>query len=119
MNTKTQRVGRRRRTMSLTAWSRLNALSDEHLLATRICDLGVRIEGTPLEERIERLYDELEKRSIRFRPYFWLSDDWFTPDSFLVSSQAAWMAEDMQDSGVEVLVEKGKKFLNYLSRRKS
>ncbi len=33
-----------------------------------------------LARRIERLYGELERKGLRFRPYFWLSDDWFTPD---------------------------------------
>jgi hypothetical protein len=55
-------------------------MSDKQLLDTRICDLGLRIEGTPLEDRIGRLLEELEIRKIRFRPHFWLSDEWFTPD---------------------------------------
>jgi hypothetical protein len=46
----------------------------------RICDLGLRIEGTPLERRIRRLYEELQLRKIRFRPHFWLSEEWFSPD---------------------------------------
>jgi hypothetical protein len=59
------------------SWSKL---SDEELLKWRLCDLGLHIEGTVIEERIERLYDELEQREIRFRPHFWLSDEWFSPD---------------------------------------
>jgi hypothetical protein len=55
-------------------------MSAEQLLDTRICDLGVQIQGTPLEDRMERLYYELESKDIRFRPHVWLSDDWFTPD---------------------------------------
>lgn len=55
-------------------------LPDDDLLDWRICDLGVRIEGTWLEERIERLYWELESRGIPFRPHCWLSDDWFSPE---------------------------------------
>jgi hypothetical protein len=55
-------------------------LPDEELLKWRISDLGLTIEGTVLEERIERLHEELEYRSIRFRPHFWLSDEWFSPD---------------------------------------
>ncbi len=54
--------------------------SDEKLLDLRLCDLDLRIEGTSLEARIEQLYRELEYRRIQFRPHFWLSDDWFTPD---------------------------------------
>ena len=53
---------------------------DEDLLQLRICDLGLQIEGTALEERIERLGEELEQRGIRFRPHFWLSAEWFSPD---------------------------------------
>jgi hypothetical protein len=46
----------------------------------RFCNLRVRLEDTPLQDRIDRLYDELEQRGIDFRPHFWLSDEWFTPD---------------------------------------
>ena len=46
----------------------------------RLCDLGVRIEGTKLEKRIERLYDDLARRRVAFRPHVWLSTEWFTPD---------------------------------------
>lgn len=53
---------------------------DEDLLNMRICDLGVRIEGTRLEPRIEQLFKELGDRGLRFRPHCWLSDEWFTPD---------------------------------------
>jgi hypothetical protein len=53
---------------------------DERLLGLRFCDLGVKIEGTELEGRIERLWGELERKALIFRPYFWLSTDWFTPD---------------------------------------
>jgi hypothetical protein len=53
---------------------------DAQLLNVRLCDLGVRIEGTELEQRIAQLAGELEARQLRFRPYFWLSDEWFTPD---------------------------------------
>ena len=56
------------------------ALKDDELLELRICDLGVRIKGTALEQRIERLYGELEARGLRFRPHFWISDEWFSPD---------------------------------------
>lgn len=58
----------------------LNDLSDDALLDLRMCDLGVTISGTVIEERIEQLYSELEEREISFRPHFWLSDEWFSPD---------------------------------------
>ncbi len=55
-------------------------LTDEGLLDVRMNQLHIRIEGTVLESRIERLYAELEARNLRFRPHFWLSDEWFSPD---------------------------------------
>lgn len=58
-------------------WSRYD---DERLLDLRICDLRLVLERTPLHRRIKELYAELEQRGIEFRPHFWLSDDWFSPD---------------------------------------
>jgi len=55
-------------------------LPDEELLKLRICDLGLKLEGTVLEQRIERLYRELEARGIPVRPHCWLSEEWFSPD---------------------------------------
>ncbi|HEY0873046.1 MAG TPA: hypothetical protein VGD94_06200 [Vicinamibacterales bacterium] len=55
-------------------------LTDEHLLDLRMCDLGVTIEDSVLQKRIAQLYEELAERGIAFRPHFWLSDEWFTPN---------------------------------------
>lgn len=55
-------------------------LPDEELLDQRLCDLGLAIEGTPLESRLAQLDAELERAGLRFRPHAWLSSDWFTPD---------------------------------------
>ena len=35
-------------------------------MSVRLCDLNVSIEGTWLEERIERVRDELAQRDLRF-----------------------------------------------------
>jgi hypothetical protein len=56
------------------------AFPDEKLLEMRICDLRVSIEGTELEQRIAQVNAELDVRGLMFRPRFWLSDEWFTPD---------------------------------------
>ena len=45
-----------------------------------MCDLGLTIEGTELEARIAQLNAEIDARGLTFRPYYWLSDEWFTPD---------------------------------------
>jgi Putative zinc-binding metallo-peptidase len=70
-----RKIGRRpRRTFE---WARLD---DEQLLDLRFCDLGLRLEGTPLERRIAKLHAELGARGLRFRPHCWLSTEWFSPD---------------------------------------
>ena len=58
----------------------LDSMTDEQLLDMRICDLKLSIAGTPLEARIDQLNRELADRGLRFRPHYWLSDDWFSPD---------------------------------------
>ena len=55
-------------------------LSDEKLLEVRMSDLGLAIAGTELEPRIARINAELEARGIAFHPFYYLSDEWFTPD---------------------------------------
>lgn len=57
-------------------WARF---SDEKLLDLRLRDLGVSIAATPLEDRVEELYQDLKKRGLKFRPHVWLSSDWFSP----------------------------------------
>lgn len=76
-----RRAGRRRKHADKAFGNpELADLSDEELLDLRFCDLNLTIEGTPLEKRIEQLDRELSARRIRFRPHFWLSEEWFTPD---------------------------------------
>jgi hypothetical protein len=53
---------------------------DEALLDLRFCDLDLRLEGTELESRINRLYGELEAQHIGLKPHCWLSEEWFSPD---------------------------------------
>ncbi len=55
-------------------------LADKELLKVRLRDLHVRIEGTWIEDCLAELYEELERRDIRFRPHAWLSNEWFVPD---------------------------------------
>ena len=55
-------------------------LVDEDLLDVRLCDLGLRVEGSPLEERVHHLHGELARKGLRFKPHVWLSSDWFSPD---------------------------------------
>jgi hypothetical protein len=56
------------------------SLSDEDLLNVRMCDLDVTIEGSKLEAAIAELHAEADARNLAFKPHYWLSDEWFTPD---------------------------------------
>ena len=57
------------------------SLPDEQLLGLRMCDLGLSLESSPwLRERLDELARDLDALQLRFRPHFWLSDEWFTPD---------------------------------------
>jgi hypothetical protein len=58
------------------AWA---TYTDEQLLAMRMCDLGLSLEGTEIEPRLARINAELDARQLA-RPHYWLSDEWFTPD---------------------------------------
>jgi hypothetical protein len=53
--------------------------TDETLLALRFKDLGLRFEHTWLQDVLELLHGNLERRGLRFRPHVWLSSDWFSP----------------------------------------
>jgi hypothetical protein len=70
-----KKVSRRRR--DEPAWA---DWSDEELLDLRLCDLGVRIQGTWLEEMVARLHEEMARKALRLRPHVWLSNEWFSPD---------------------------------------
>jgi hypothetical protein len=56
------------------------ALKDEEMLALRMCDLGVRIQGSELEARVTQLHEELAARGVAFRPDSYLGDEWFSPE---------------------------------------
>jgi hypothetical protein len=60
----------------------LDRLDDAALLAMRVCDLPVRLEGL-LAWRVGRLHRELQMRGIVALPHTWLSEEFFTPDGVL------------------------------------
>jgi hypothetical protein len=45
-----------------------------------ISEMGLKIDGSELEKLISRLYAELERKGIRFKPKFYLTDTWGCPD---------------------------------------
>lgn len=58
----------------------LDKLTDDELLDMRLCDLKLQIKDTSLEPKLEQLNQELLSRGITFRPHYWLSDEWYSPD---------------------------------------
>jgi hypothetical protein len=71
------RTPARRAGLRRLPWDRL---SHEALLDVRLCDLGVRLEGTWIEPAIHNLWSELDARHVPVKPHFWLSSEWFCPD---------------------------------------
>jgi len=63
------------------------------LLDTKISDLGLRIEGSPVEPYTRRLARELESRGILFRPEFYLTDIWGCPNKVPVIGIPFYLAD--------------------------
>jgi hypothetical protein len=76
-------------------------LSTYHAGDYRIAELG---------ELFLKLADTL------FRQFALLPDEWFEPDSFLMRD-AGYLTEDMMDSGVPEIAEKGQALADYLKQR--
>jgi hypothetical protein len=53
---------------------------DEKLLDLPMCRLNVSIKSPFLCRQIQKLNHELEAKRLNFRPHFWISNEWFTPD---------------------------------------
>ena len=62
----------------------IDDLAEEELLNVRIRDLNLSIKDSVLDERIVRLYRELEEHGIHFRPPCYLTDEWLVPDGIPV-----------------------------------
>jgi len=59
------------------AWE---ALPDEKLLDLRLGDLGLNLRQSRMTPFLVQIRRELRGRRLRFRPHFWISDEWFSPD---------------------------------------
>lgn len=54
-------------------------LKDDELLALRMCDLDLKIEGSELEPLVNQLRAELTAHGVTFFPDCYLGDEWFSP----------------------------------------
>jgi len=51
------------------------------LLSQRISQLGLKLEGSPVERYVQKLYREFERKGLKhFRPPCYLTDEWGCPD---------------------------------------
>jgi hypothetical protein len=51
------------------------------VLDKKVSELGLRVEGSPVEKYVHELYRELDRRGLkRFRPVCYLTDEWGCPD---------------------------------------
>ena len=55
-------------------------LSDEELLKLRFRDLHLSVDHSVIQAHVQRLYEELQARGLKFRPHVWFSEEWFSPD---------------------------------------
>ena len=63
------------------------------LLNSRICDLGLQIEGSPVEPFVGRLHRELEKKGFDFLPECYLTDSWGCPDGVPIIGIPFYLAD--------------------------
>src|SRR5437870_6970846 len=76
------------------------------ILGKRISQLGLRLEGSPVERFVQQLVRELERKRVRrFRPVCYLTDEWGCPDGqpvigipfYLADPQLAHLEKAMND----------------------
>src|SRR4051794_5304535 len=63
------------------------------LLNTPICELGLEMEGSPVEPFVQRLYKELAARALAFEPRCYLSDSWGCPDGVPIIGIPFYLAD--------------------------
>jgi hypothetical protein len=63
------------------------------LLNTRICDLNIRLEESPVEPFVSRLYKELAAKRLLFQPEVYLTDTWGCPDGVPVIGIPFYLAD--------------------------
>lgn len=67
--------------MSRAAAEDWTQFKHEALLDVRLCDLGLHLDDTWTREVADKVCGELRARGHRFRPHFWFSDEWFSPEN--------------------------------------
>ena len=80
----------------------------ERLLARRICNLGLRIKGSPIEPCLRQLHRDLAAKGLDYAPAFYLTDSWGCPNQvpvigipFYLASAVLGRIEKEQTGGLE------------------
>ena len=63
------------------------------LLNTRVCDLGLRLQDSPIEPCLRQLEAEFKAHKIAFQPRFYLSDSWGCPDEVPIIGIPFYLAD--------------------------
>jgi hypothetical protein len=78
----------------------------QEILAKPIKELGLKLEGSPLERFVQQLYRELDRKGLKkFRPLCYLSDEWGCPSGepvigipfYLANPKLARLEKEMND----------------------
>ncbi|MGH9317148.1 MAG: putative zinc-binding metallopeptidase [Thermoanaerobaculia bacterium] len=89
----------------------------QEILAKPIKELGLKLEGSPLERFVRKLSSELDRKGLRrFRPLCYLTDEWGCPSGepvigipfYLADPKLARLEKEMND------LEDGREILMYL-----
>ncbi len=71
---KNQKIRREKSSISLSG------MSEEKILGLRLCELPIQISGSWVQECIAEVCKELEDKKLKFKPDFYLADEWLTPE---------------------------------------
>ena len=89
----------------------------QEILHKPICDLGLRLDGSPLDRFVQQLYRECERKGLKlFRPPCYLTDEWGCPSGepvigipfYLANPQLSKLEREMND------LEDGREIMMYL-----
>lgn len=89
----------------------------QEILTKPIKELGLKLEGSPIERFVQRLYRELERKGLKkFRPLCYLTDEWGCPSGepvigipfYLANPKLARLEKEMND------LEDAREILMYL-----
>ena len=78
----------------------------QEILGKPIRELGLKLEGSPIERFVHQLYDELSRKGLaKFRPACYLTDEWGCPSGepvigipfYLANPDLALLEKDMND----------------------